>query len=108
MFTWRFPNGSDGPIMRLEKRGMIPKNAFRELWETPGMAPNDPWTVRKSAPADFKADVQKALLDLPTADPVAWEHIYRGAMEKLVPVTHTDYADFVEIRRFNERQRRNR
>jgi phosphonate transport system substrate-binding protein len=108
MFTWRFPNNSGGTIKRLEERGMVPRGAFREIWETPGMAPNDPWTVRKSAPADLKADLTKALVDLPAADPEAWHALYRGAMEALVPVTHAAFADFVELRRFNERQRRGR
>jgi phosphonate transport system substrate-binding protein len=108
MFTYRYDHGEDGAILRLEKRGMVPKGAFREVWVTPGQAPNDPWTVRKSAPADFKADVTKALLDLPTADPQAWDALYRGAMRELVPVTHDTFADFVEIRRFNERMRRGR
>lgn len=108
VFTWRFPNNSGGTIKRMEEKGMLPRDAFREIWETPGMAPNDPWTVRKSAPADFKADVQKALVDLPTADPEAFHDLYRGAMESLVPVTHAAFEDFVELRRFNERMRRRR
>jgi phosphonate transport system substrate-binding protein len=108
MFTWRFPHGEDGPVIRMEKKGIVPKGAFREIWVTPEMAPNDPWTVRKSAPADFKADVQRALLDLPTAAPEAWNALYRGAMEKLVPITHDAFAEFVEMRRFNEKLRRAR
>ncbi|WP_368416384.1 phosphate/phosphite/phosphonate ABC transporter substrate-binding protein [Falsiroseomonas sp.] len=108
MFTWRFPNNSGGAIKRMEDRGMIARGTFREVWETPGMAPNDPWTVRKSAPADLKADLTKALVELPTGAPAAWHALYRGAMEALVPVTHATFADFVEMRRFNERQRRGR
>ena len=108
MFTWRFPNNSGGTIKRMEERGMITPGTFREVWETPGMAPNDPWTVRKSAPADLKADLTKALVDLPAGAPAAWHALYRGAMEALVPVTHATVADFVEMRRFNARQRRGR
>lgn len=108
VFTWRFPNNSGGTIKRMEEKKMVPMNAYREIWETPGMAPNDPWTVRKSAPADLKADLQKALIELPKAEPQAFHDLYRGAMESLVPVTHEAFADFVELRRFNERMRRNR
>lgn len=106
IFTWRYPHGKDGSIKRLERKGMVPEGAFREIWRTPRMAPNDPWTVRKSAPEDFKADVKAALLALPEADPEAWEALYRGAMKQLVPVTHDAFADFVEMRRFNEKRRR--
>lgn len=108
VFTWRFPNNSGGTIKRMEEKGMLPKGAFREIWETPGMAPNDPWTVRKSAPADLKADLQKVLIELPKAEPQAFHDLYRGAMESLVPVTHETFAEFVELRRFNERMRRQR
>jgi phosphonate transport system substrate-binding protein len=106
VFTWRFPNHSGGTIKRMEEKGMLPKGVFREIWETPGMAPNDPWTVRKSAPADLKADLRKALLELPKSEPQAFHDLYRGAMEGLTPVTHETFAEFIELRRFNERIRR--
>ena len=95
-----------GNVQRMEDKGMIPKGGVRFIWKSPKL-PGDPvYAVNKSLPAELKAAIKAALLAMPEADPAAWKDLTGGKYKTLKEVSHADYADIVEMRKENLKDRR--
>ena len=58
-------------VKRYEDTGKLTKGDIRIIWTSPDI-PNQPIAVRKDLPADLKESIQRALIDMPRNDPVAW------------------------------------
>jgi phosphonate transport system substrate-binding protein len=95
-----------GNVQRMEDKGMIPKGQVRFLWKSPKL-PGDPvYVVNKSLPVELKAGIKAALLAMPEADPGAWKDLTGGKYKTMKEVSHADYADIVEMRKENLKDRR--
>ena len=95
-----------GNVQRMEDKGMIPKGQVRFIWKSPKL-PGDPvYAVNKSLPVELKAAIKAALLAMPEADPGAWKDLTGDKYKTMKEVTHADYADIVEMRRENLKDRR--
>lgn len=90
---------------RMMEKNMIPKDSVRMIWQSPKL-PESPYTVLKSLPEPMKAELKKAVLELPTADPAAWKALSGGKSKGLGPVTHENYVDVIKLIKENERLRR--
>ena len=95
-----------GNVQRMEEKGMVPKGQIRFIWKSPKL-PGDPvYAVRKDLPEELRAAIKAALLAMPEADPDAWKDLTGNKYKTLKEVSHADYADIVEMRRENLKERR--
>lgn len=90
---------------RMASKGMIPPDCVRIIWKSP-LLPNEPWTVPTWLPAEMRADIKQALLDMPAKDPQTFTKLFDGKSKTLVPVTHKDYEPVVEMIQENLKQRK--
>jgi len=56
----------------LAERHLAKPSDFRILWTSPHL-PSSPIVVRRDLPADFKREIQQALVDIPQRDPELWK-----------------------------------
>jgi len=84
---------------------MIPKGQWRIVYKTPRL-PSSPWAMSTKLPTEMRDDVQKVLLDMPTADPVAWKALTDGKALRYQKVTHDDYKPIVRMIQSNLEKRR--
>jgi phosphonate transport system substrate-binding protein len=103
--TW-WNDETYGNVSRMEEKGMIPKGKIRLIWKSPRL-PGDPvWAVAKDLPPQMKADIKKALLDLPKVDPEAWKDLVGDSSQSLKEVSHQEYEEIIEMRKQNLKERR--
>ena len=92
-------------IARMESKGMIPPNSTRIIWKSP-LLPNDPWVMPAWLPEAMRAEVKKALLDMPAKDPEALGNLFEGKAKNMVGVKHEDYVPVVDMIESNLEQRK--
>ncbi len=104
--TWWRSDESNNPT-RMEIKGMIEPGQWRIIWKSPRL-PSSPWAMSTDLPEEMRKDVQKALLELPTKDPKAWEVYTKGQkISGLGKVTHEDYEPVVRMIKANLKDRKN-
>jgi phosphonate transport system substrate-binding protein len=64
--------------------------------------------VRTALPAEFKAALVKALMEMPKENPQAFRALASGDSPGFVPVSHADYEIIVQIRKDEDKARRER
>ena len=57
-------------------------------------------------PADLKAKIKEAVLDLATKDKAAFDKIYEGKQLPFQPVDHKEYAAVIELMKFVDNLRK--
>ncbi len=102
--TW-WRNDERSNMTRMEEKGMIQPGQWRIVWKSPRL-PSSPWAMSTKLPEEMRKDVQKMLLDMPTADPVAWKALTDGKAQKLRAVSHADYEPIVRMIESNLKKRR--
>lgn len=100
---WRDEERSN--FRRMAEKDMIPEGAVRVIWQSPKL-PASPWAVHSDLPEDLQSDVRQALLNMRTADPVAFESLTDGQAGGLIEVDHEAYEPIVRMIQFNQRERR--
>ena len=102
--TW-YRNEQRSNFQRMQGKKMIPENSVRVIWMSPQL-PESPYTLLKSLPEPMKQAIKRAMLALPEKQPDAWKALTDGKSKGLVPVTHENYLEIVELIKENERLRR--
>lgn len=102
--TW-WRNEEHSNPSRMEGKGMIEPGQWRVIWKSPKL-PSSPWAMSTKLPKDMRADVKRALLDMPTRSPAAWQGMTSGKASALREVTHKDYESIVRMIKHNLRERR--
>lgn len=102
--TW-YRNEQRSNFQRMQDKGMIPPGALRIIWMSPQL-PESPYTLLKSLPEPMKHDIKAAMLALPEKAPEAWKALTGGKSKSMVPVTHENYLEIIELIKENERLRR--
>ena len=92
-------------ITRMESKGMIPPNSTRIVWKSP-LLPNDPWSMPAWLPEEMRADVKKALLEMPAKAPEVLGNLFEGKAKSMVEVKMDDYAPVVDMIKANLEQRK--
>jgi len=98
---------SRGMLRATAEKGLLNMRDIRIIWRS-GPIQNGPLVVRKDTPAAFKADMTAFHLALPTANPEIHRAVERGSTIGWVPTRHEDYELFVQMRREEQQQRRQR
>lgn len=102
--TW-WRNDQRSNMTRMEEKGMIQPGQWRIVWKSPRL-PSSPWAMSTNMPADMRKDVQKMLLAMPSADPVAWKALTDGKAQSFRAVSHADYEPIVRMIQSNLKKRR--
>ncbi|WP_114375787.1 phosphate/phosphite/phosphonate ABC transporter substrate-binding protein [Elioraea thermophila] len=104
--TWWTNERRSNP-QRMEEKGMIPPGQWRIIWTSP-LIPNSPYVMRANLPEPLKALFVETLMNLPDRNPEAWRGLTSGQSRGLIPRSHDDYKDIVEITEELDRLRRQR
>jgi phosphonate transport system substrate-binding protein len=90
---------------RMARAGMVEKDDFRIVWQSPLIA-GPPWAVVASLPDAAKAAIRAAFVDAAELAPDLLRDMHDGNDTIFVPVTNDDYRASVEMNLFVDRQRR--
>lgn len=104
--TWWTNERRSNP-QRMEEKGMIPPGQWRIIWTSP-LIPNSPYVMRANLPEPLEALFVETLMNLPERNPEAWRGLSSGRSRGLIPRSHDDYKDIVEITEELDRLRRQR
>lgn len=96
-----------GNVARMENKGMIPRGAVRNVWQSP-LIPNSPVVVRADLPDALKADFVRVLMAMPQADAEAWGAFSANQGKGLARAKHEDYLDVIAVVEENQARRRSR
>jgi phosphonate transport system substrate-binding protein len=98
---------SRGIFTRMVDQKLLKMSDIRII-EKFGPIVNGPVVIRSSLPADYKAALTKAMMDLPKENPSAYRALASGDTPGFTPVTHKDYELIVQMRQDEEKARRQR
>jgi len=98
---------SRGMLRATAEKGLLNMRDIRIIWRS-GPIQNGPLVVRKDAPDAFKRDMTAFHLALPTAAPEIHRAVERGTVIGWVPTRHEEYELFIQMRREEQQQRRQR
>ena len=96
-----------GMLRATAEKGLLNLRDLRIIWRS-GPIQNGPLVVRKDTPAAFKADMTAFHLALPSTHPEIHRAVERGTVIGWVPTKHEDYELFIQMRRDEAQQRRQR
>jgi phosphonate transport system substrate-binding protein len=111
--TWASGIGAEsegftrGMLRATAEKGLLNLRDLRIIWRS-GPIKNGPLVVRKDTPDSFKADMTAFHLALPTSHPEIHRAVERGTVIGWVPARHEDYELFIQMRREEAQQRRQR
>jgi phosphonate transport system substrate-binding protein len=91
--------------MRMERKGMAKAADFRIVFKS-DLIVNSPMAYLSTLPEDLKAAIRKAVLNLATNDPAAFDKIYDGKQLPFAPVDHKAYEPVVDMIKFVDELRK--
>lgn len=92
--------------MMVDKK-MLDMRNLRIIWKSRPIL-NGPMVLRKSTPKSFQDDMLAFHLALPKAHPDIYSSVDMGSGQGWVPVTHADYAVFIDMLKQEAAERRRR
>lgn len=98
---------SRGMLRATAEKGLLNMRDIRIIWRS-GPIQNGPLVVRRDTPQAFKDDMRAFHLALPSSHPDIHRAVERGTTIGWVPTRHEDYELFVQMRREEAQQRRQR
>jgi phosphonate transport system substrate-binding protein len=97
-FNW-WNTEDESNLMRMDRKGMAKAADFRIILKSDQIV-NSPMAYLTDLPDDLKAAIRKAVLDLATNDPEAFNKIYEGKSKPYAAVDHKAYEPVVELIKF--------
>jgi phosphonate transport system substrate-binding protein len=97
-FNW-WNTEEESNLMRMDRKGMAKAADFRIILKSDQIV-NSPMAYLTDLPDDLKAAIRKAVLDLATNDPEAFNKIYEGKSKPYAAVDHKAYEPVVELIKF--------
>ena len=88
---------SDGTPMK--------KEDFRIVFKSP-LLPEGPYSVLGSLPADLKAAIKQAFIDMPKKDKAAFDGLSDGKDIEFAPTTPEEFQTIIDMVKFNDAQRK--
>jgi phosphonate transport system substrate-binding protein len=98
---------SRGNLRAMVEKGMLRMDDVRIIWSSQPIL-NGPMAIRTDLPREFREDLTRFYLALPTAHPQVFEQIARGTGAGFREARHADYEIFIEMRREEAAARRRR
>ncbi len=100
---WNSPEASN--LLRMSKKGMVKAEDFRIVMKS-DLIPGSPISVLASQPQAMKDAIRKALLDVHTADPAAFNRLTDGKYLRYDVVDREMYGVVIELTQFVDRLRK--
>jgi phosphonate transport system substrate-binding protein len=97
-FNW-WNDEKESNLLRMERKGLAKAADFRIIFKS-DLIVNSPVAYLATLPEDLKAAIKKAVLEVHTKDPAAFDKIYEGKQLPFVEVDHKAYEPIVEMVKF--------
>lgn len=97
-FNW-WNDENESNLLRMERKGMAKAADFKIILKSEQIV-NSPMAYLSALPADLKAAIKKAVLEIATKDKAAFDKIYQGKQLPFVEVDHKAYEPVVELIKF--------
>ena len=97
-FNW-WNDEKESNLLRMERKGMAKAADFRIILKSEQIV-NSPMAYLTDLPADLKAAIKKAVLEIAVKDKAAFDKIYEGKQLPFVEVDHEAYRPVVELIKF--------
>lgn len=97
-FNW-WNTETESNLLRMDRKGMAKAADFRVILKSDQIV-NSPMAYLTDLPADLKAAIRKAVLDLATDDPDTFNKIYEGKGQPYAPVDHRAYQPVIDLTKF--------
>jgi phosphonate transport system substrate-binding protein len=97
-FNW-WNDEKESNLLRMARKGMAKAEDFRIVFKSEQIV-NSPMAYLASLPADLKAAIKKAILELATEDKAAFDKLYEGKQLPFEAVDHAAYEPVVEMIKF--------
>ncbi len=94
-------------LMRMARKGMVKAEDFRIIFKSDQIV-NSPMAYLTTLPAELRAAIRTAVLELPQKDKAAFDAIYDGKQKPWVPVDNAAYQPIIELNKFVDSLRRQR
>lgn len=101
-------NEKNGIPQRMVSKGMINEGEVCWIWTSPEIT-SGPFTARKNLPQGLMDEMKAAVMNVPTADPVAFTEMSgaeNSTQKGFVEVNHDRYQWIVDMRDWLKKQRR--
>ncbi|MGZ8325768.1 MAG: PhnD/SsuA/transferrin family substrate-binding protein, partial [Rhodoplanes sp.] len=89
----------------MARKGMTKAEDFRIVFKS-DLIVNSPMAYLSTLPPSLKAAIRKAVLEIATRDPAAFDKIYEGKQLPFQPVAHADYEPVIEVVKFVDELRK--
>ena len=103
-FNW-WNDENESNLLRMARKGMAKAEDFRIIFKSE-LIVNSPMAYLTALPADLKAAIRKAVLEVAEKDKAAFDTIYEGKQLPFQPVSHKDYEPVVELVKFVDELRK--
>jgi phosphonate transport system substrate-binding protein len=97
-FNW-WNTEAESNLLRMDRKGMAKAADFRIIMKSEQIV-NSPMAYLTDLPADLKAAIRKAVLDLATDEPETFNKIYEGKGMPYAAVDHKAYEPVIELTKF--------
>lgn len=97
-FNW-WNDENESNLLRMDRKGMAKAADYRIIFKSEQIV-NSPMAYLSDLPADLKAAIKKAVLEVATKDKAAFDKIYEGKQRPFEPVTHKEYEPVIELIKF--------
>ncbi|MDX2204303.1 MAG: phosphonate ABC transporter substrate-binding protein [Hyphomicrobiaceae bacterium] len=90
---------SESNLQRMARKNMVKAEDFRIIFKSDQIV-NSPMTYLSDLPADLKAAIKGAVLNIATRDKAAFDKIYEGKARPLEETSNTAYEPIVKLNKF--------
>lgn len=97
-FNW-WNDEKESNLLRMERKGMAKAADFRVILKSDQIV-NSPMAYLADLPADLKAAIKKAVLEVATKDKAAFDKIYQGKQQPFAEVDHKAYEPVIDLIKF--------
>jgi phosphonate transport system substrate-binding protein len=97
-FNW-WNDEKESNLLRMERKNMAKAADFRIIFKSEQIV-NSPMAYLSDMPADLKAAIKKAVLEVATKDKAAFDNIYEGKQLPFQEVDHKSYEPVVDLIKF--------
>lgn len=97
-FNW-WNDENESNLLRMERKGMAKAADFRIVMKSEQIV-NSPMAYLGDLPADLKAAIKKAVLEMAVKDKAAFDNIYQGKQLPFAEVDHKAYEPVIQLIKF--------
>ncbi|MGL4241027.1 MAG: phosphate/phosphite/phosphonate ABC transporter substrate-binding protein, partial [Beijerinckiaceae bacterium] len=105
-FNW-WNSENDSNLSRMVNKGMVKKEDFKTVFKSERI-PGSPFIYITSMPADLRAAIRKAFLDMPTKAKPVLDKLTDGKSTGFGEMKHTDYQVTIDLQKFVDDLRKRR